>query len=593
LKFVSVSFLVQFGDRAMQWVWRVLPVAFVVCGAEKSNVDHCTAMVVGPKASKDGASMVGQTNDAEGGPGSTVVFVPASDHLKGSVRSILDQDDGSRIGSLVQVPHTFAYTYATKGYGMMNEHKLAFGESTCSARIVASSLAHKGTALFSNAELSKISLERCKTARCAIKLMGSLAQNEGGFYGESDSVDTGGETLVVADPTEAWVFHILADPSGRSAIWAAQRVPDDHVAVVPNTFVIRSMDLASDDFMLSSNAMQIAKEFAWWDGKGEFDFSKAFSLGEYSNPHYSSRRLWRAFNLFAPSVELNASSEITDADGAYPFSVKPDHLLSTSDVFRVYRDYYEGTPFSLVSNTLAAGPFNSPLRVAADDAEKNFPTGAWERPISIYRTDYAVLNVCPPQGNGIVWFAPHTSHASVFTPIWSSAAEGIARPYVVDSTQPVDRASLFWAVSAVSNWAFGSMFSHAIVDIRAAQVEQEQRAHLLASTLATATDSSANQTELLRIHASEVHNAWWELFWMLMGKYSDGYVVTHGPSGDVTSTAVGYPSWWLESVNFKNSLPAADSSFTNLKTRMASAAKEMEDIDARRKKSMPKNKLVV
>merc|ERR1719401_2230478 len=105
-----------------------------------------------------------------------------------------------------------------------------------------------------------IALERCKTARCALNLMGELAVNHGGFYGEDTRVDAGGEALVVADPTEAWVFHILADPTGKSAIWAAQRVPDDHIAWVPNTFVIREMDLDSDGFMLSPNAGSVARE---------------------------------------------------------------------------------------------------------------------------------------------------------------------------------------------------------------------------------------------------------------------------------------------------------------------------------------------
>mmetsp|Transcript_144816 Transcript_144816/g.250682 ORF Transcript_144816/g.250682 Transcript_144816/m.250682 type:complete len:578 (+) Transcript_144816:75-1808(+) len=552
--------------------------ALASAGAQR-DVDHCTAVIAGPKATAHGATFVGQTNDFEGGPGDSLLFVAAADHAAGSVRPIYDQDTGKHIGDIPQVSHTYAYSKAC--YGVMNEHKLAFGESTCSGRFWAASLAHNGTALFSNQALSEIALERCQTARCAIKLMGNLAVNHGGFYGEGATVHGGSETLLVADPNEAWVFNILADPTGYSAIWAAQRVPDDEVTVVPNVFVIRAMEENSPDFYLSSNAKKIAVEYGFWDGKGVFDFARTYSLGEYANPHYAARRMWRAYSLFAPSLELDGSKEITDTDGAYPFAVRPDRLLEVTDVFAMYRDYYEGTPYSLVKDDLAAGPFNSPIRVAAGSAENKFDTGAWERPISVYRANYAVVSTCSSTSNGVVWFAPHTPHASVFAPAWSSSATTVSRAYSIDKTLGVDRQSLFWAASAVSNWAYGSNFKRAIVDIREAQAKLEATS-LEVGTKLESEPSNGNQNQLIEGIASKVHSGWWDLFFFLMGKYTDGYVVTHEKDGSVTSTQVGYPSWWLKAVHFEKGVKTSSQSFAKQKARMDAAEKKMAEINKKR-----------
>jgi dipeptidase len=55
----------------------------------------------------------------------------------------------------------------------------------------------------------------------------------------------GGEALSVADTKEAWIFHVCPDDTGASAIWAAQRVPDGHIAVVANDFVIKEVFIHS------------------------------------------------------------------------------------------------------------------------------------------------------------------------------------------------------------------------------------------------------------------------------------------------------------------------------------------------------------
>merc|ERR1711920_443365 len=115
----------------------------------------------------------------------------------------------------------------------------------------------------------------------------------------------------------------------------------------------------------------------------------------------------------------------------------------------------------------------------------------------------------------MVWFAPHIPHASVFTPALTSASIKVARPYIVDAKKSVDRESLFWAVSAVGNWAHGSMFSRAIVDIRAKQDGWEQKSHDLADELSSSTMASPDAK--IQDFASQVTDAWWNFFWDLMG----------------------------------------------------------------------------
>jgi len=118
----------------------------------------------------------------------------------------------------------------------MNEWQVAMGESTCAARFWSAPVSAGGKANIEVKELSKIALERCKTARCAISMMGELAEKYGMYAADWSGGDLskgeGGEALTVIDTEEAWVFHILSDDTGASAVWVAQRVPENHVRIV-------------------------------------------------------------------------------------------------------------------------------------------------------------------------------------------------------------------------------------------------------------------------------------------------------------------------------------------------------------------------
>lgn len=184
------------------------------------------------------------------------------------------------IGYIPEVAHTYAYFEET--YGAINEHQVGIGESTCSGVFGTKPATMGGHALFSVDTLTQLAMERTTTARAAVKLMGAMAEAHG-FYG-AGSFEGTAESLLVTDPNEGFIFHILPDPTGKSAIWAAQRVPDDHVATVANAFVIRGVDLTKPhEFLCSASVHAVAKAKGWWKpSDGLLDFTALYSDGEYA-----------------------------------------------------------------------------------------------------------------------------------------------------------------------------------------------------------------------------------------------------------------------------------------------------------------------
>ncbi|KAF4710009.1 hypothetical protein FOZ63_007922, partial [Perkinsus olseni] len=350
----------------------------------------------------------------------------------------------------IDMPEGTTYGYWDAAYGVMNEAGLSMGESSCSGRLAAEPREDKSDtskALLWIGELSDIAMERCATARCAIETMGGLAEKYG-FYGTTSVVEAG-EALTIADKSEAWVFHIMADDTGKGAIWAAQRVPKGHATMVPNVFVIREIDPDdSQNFLFSKNIFDVAKRLGWWDGAGKLDFVKVYSVSEYDHPYYAGRRLWRGLSLFAPSLNLDPRLGVEWDRATYPFSVKPDEPVTVDFLKNLYRDHYEGTPYDLTKNVVAGGPFNTPNRYDGAEAEKSFKHGAWERAISLYRTQYSYFAVSYQNKSNIIFFAPGTPHASVYVPI-------VVKPHQSVTSIPAleyawqgefNRSSLWWAV---------------------------------------------------------------------------------------------------------------------------------------------------
>ncbi len=521
--------------------------------------EACTVIMVGREASTDGSVMSTHAADC-GVCDFTWRHVPAADHKPGEKRRLYNIDqirtwppaEGGKWAMVLkdptgveipEAPHTYGYHHAVFGY--MNDQQLAIAESTIgNARKLSNPTPTPATNI---TQLTLLAMERCRTARDAITLMGSLAEEYG--YGYHD----GGEMLAVSDPKEIWVFEIMpvgplwTPKSGRpGAVWAAQRVPDDQVAVCTNESVIGEMVLGDpDSFMASAEAESFAVEAGLYDPKGgkPFSWKKAYSPTEGSAMSTGGRRsrTWRFFDLVAPSRKLRP--ETPDMD--FPFSVKPDAKLSARDVMALTRDKSEGTVFDPVRG-LRGGPFKNP----------NYYKGT--RLISVPNVEYTTLTQCrswlPDPIGGIVWVALGAQDTSCYVPFYSGATD-IPKSFGVGDHFVLDRGSARWAFDYV-DFHTQVAYNAAIEDVRAARKKWEDGAlERIAEIDALAGDLyKKNPREAVKYvtgfglnNAQNVVDAWWKLGDDLWVKYNHlGLYDAEKRRGSRIPTAS--PEWWNKAV---------------------------------------------
>lgn len=204
-----------------------------------ANSYPCTIIAVGSKASSDGSVIISHTDC---GADCRIRVVQGRTFRKDAMAPVywgiqdiqrpLD-DFGDVIGEIPQVEKTFSYFHSA--YPHMNEHQLAIAESTTSQRKELRVDMAVCKQIMTVEQAMAFALQRYKTAREATAFIGGLMSK----YGFLPSCAGESETLVIGDSNDIWIFEVFSvgsdwEPeSGEpGAIWAAQRVPQDHALVV-------------------------------------------------------------------------------------------------------------------------------------------------------------------------------------------------------------------------------------------------------------------------------------------------------------------------------------------------------------------------
>ena len=496
-----------------------------VFGLGDGASDSCTSILVGKLASADGSTMTSHSCDSTRDR-TWINIVPHKKHKPGDLcpvyrnpKETRGPDDQNRLksGDIPQVPETYAYI--NTAYPCLNERQLAIGETTFGGK---RELRSK-EGIIDCPELYRLILERARTAREAIRIADELTKT----YGYNDY----GECFTFADPQETWHFEIVGPGAGKKgAVWAAVRIPDDHVGVSANASRIRQLKLKDPDhFLASDNVHAVAQEMGWWDPAGDqpFEFCYAYDSRRSMG---SRRREWRVLSRVAPSLNLDPNGE------NFPFSVKAEKTLTIKDVLDIFRDTYQGTPYDM---TRTLTEVNREGKASISPVANPFMNRDWlgllkvppERTICCKAATYLQITQSrswlPDPIGGVVWLGYDNPATTPHTPFYC----GITRmpaSYMVDGRTRFQRDSAWWAFRTVSQLALfrWQSMSQTIAKVWSAIEEKAfaDQAKIEEEALALYKQNPAKAAEFLTAYcvktAEDAVAAYWKLHDDLWGSYT-------------------------------------------------------------------------
>ena len=497
----------------------------------------CTNFIVGKDASADGSTMISYAADSYSFYG-YLHFAPAADHPAGSMREVINWDNGKPLCSIPEVPHTYNVV------GNTNEHQLTVGETTWGGREEL-----WDTVGIDYGSLIYIALERCKTAREAIMLVTSLVR-EYGYASE-------GETFSFGDPNEVWMMDLIGKgPGEKGAVWVAIRIPDDCIAAHANQARIQGVPAPTKaaaklakktgyvdmgDIIYSADVITFARKKGLFTGKdSEFSFQQVYNPFDFSGLLACEARVWSFYRHFSSDMDkylpyVTGQTFLAtggkDAGEAMPLYIRPNHKVSVQEIKDCMRDHYDGTPLDITKG-VASGPWHSKLRYGSLKYELDSVTYWYQRPTATQQTAWSFVSQMRgyegAKAGGIFWFGVDDAATNLYVPMYSRITEvpecfrkGNGDLYTYSPT------SAWWTYNLVANKAY-EKYERILPEIRVLQQAWEEKfnAQVMGIDAEVAMMDNAAMAKFLTSYscnqAQESTAAWKDLYIYLITKYIDG-----------------------------------------------------------------------
>ena len=457
----------------------------------------CTNLIVGKKASTDGSVMCTYNCDGFGFSGS-LFYSPSGQHEPGELIEIHGWGPSHEGQYVKQVPFTYNVV------GLMNEKQVTIVETTFDGRLEL--VNQKG--LLDYFSLMRLALQRCSTAREAIRCMAELVEE----YGYNSS----GETLTVCDfPLEKRSKNSISSKN------------------------FKKINNPEIECVYAADVISFAKEWGYFNGKDEdFSFRDAYCPIDFENVRYADARVWSFFRHHYDHAEMdkylpyiNGEFDVCDH---LPLWIKPNKPLSLRDLQNDMRDHFEGTPLDMTSD-MTAGPWGMPIRPLPMHFKDSDSIPYYrERPIATQQSGFTMTcqmrSWLPNDVGGVTWFNCDDANMVAYVPLYCCITQvpDCFRPENNPRNEFSDK-SAFWMNNWVANMVY-PRYSMMIGDLRQAQNELEdyyfadQESVLAAIEKMMPADRHSYLNNKSIDYANRMMQRWDKLAKYLIVKYNDQVV---------------------------------------------------------------------
>eukprot|EP00941_MAST-03F_sp_MAST-3F-sp1_P000665 g665.t1 len=530
-----------------------------------SLVLGCTNYIVSSGASHDNSTQIAYNSDGFSLYGS-MKHLPAGKHKPGTMREVYDWTSGIYMGSIPEALETYNVV------GNTNEYQVTIAETTFDGL---ESLAepYPGS-IIDYYSLMWIVLQRVKTAREAVIMMGDLTQK----YGYAST----GESFSISDKNEVWIMEMIGKgKTEKGSIWVARKIPEGAVCGHANQARITTWPRDDpENNIYAPDVVSFARRHNLWsDEKSdeEFSFSDVFDPITPVGARACELRVWNFFRLALGGEEGEAFAKKhlsyvkgIDLRERMPLWVHVNSVSLNTTMWAM-RSRYRDTFFDQRSD-IGAGPFHSEIRTRPEEFKVGNVTYAFERNVGYQGTFFNFVaqgrKWLPDYIGGLTWFGVDDPTHSPRVPMYSSSNR-VPKTYREgngDSGHFVLR-SAFWIHNVVANFVYSRydllapVVEEKIISVEREYFEQVKKVDARALEMVRSNQHSVEDVkEMLTLFSEETadrHVDNWIILWQnLMVKYRDGLVISPGgkkknPKDHATpvdAETKGYSKDWYERI---------------------------------------------